>query len=35
LKIGGNQLELRQTIDSATGQYEDCLVGSLRLEFPR
>jgi hypothetical protein len=35
LKVGDNQLELRQTIDRDTGQYEDCLVGPLVVEVPR
>lgn len=35
LKIGDNQLELRQTIDRETGQYEDCLVGPLIVELSR
>jgi hypothetical protein len=35
LKMGENVLEIRQTSDPETGQYEDCLIGGLALEMPR
>jgi hypothetical protein len=35
LKSGDNHLELRQTVDPNTGQYEDCLVGPITVELPR
>jgi len=35
LRAGENVLELRQTLDRPTGQYEDCMICGIAIEMPR